>query len=228
MGSQVSIFRNRLPSCAYVFKDGSIANFVGGVYTTDDPTKAAELQDLVDGMANKIDTKGNEVFTADGKNVRVRTAKHPYIYQEAGVTTIDSDQLDPLWALKQQVREQILAEMAASNPGRDMGEYAQSKLIPANSTNVPSASGVRTISMAALEQQAKQLLNPIPRTGDPEPNPNALPNSEAAPGNTVIPDNPNVLVAGVSAADAFKAMLESQAATKAALIDTALSDAEIN
>jgi hypothetical protein len=214
--SQVYIFRNRISSCNYVFEDGTVANFVGGIYTTDDPMKAQELQNLVDGVQKKRDNKGNEVFNAAGENVWAKTSKHPHIYQDEGVKTIDSAQLDPLWAIKEKLREELRAEMGLVDPNRDMGNYEQGNLNPTSTQDIASAStggsGARSISIKELQSQLLKAQS-IQRTGDPEPNPNAVPNSEAAPGNAISADLKQD-VAGVKPSDALAALMAAQAATK--------------
>lgn len=228
MGSQVYIFRNRISSCNYVFEDGTVANFTGGVYTTDDESKAKELQMLVDGVQKKRDSKGNEVFDKDGNNIFIKTRAHPHIFQEDGVRTVDSDQLDPLWALKQQLREELRIEMGLADPNRDMGTSTPGPLVPTSTRQIASAEGGKLVNMPnALIGKLNQLMMPVARTGDPEPNPNAVPNGEAAPGNAVVPESASQ-VAGISAAESFQALLAAQAATKQAIVNPDAADAAGN
>lgn len=113
-----TLFKSTQLSSNYIFLDGSVASFVRGRYSTDDPARIKQLE--------------NEIAT-----------KHPYIYKDTKETTIDTEKLDPMWKLKQDMRAQILEEMAAAqDPSRDMGSYAPTNLSPASTTDIaPVAAG---------------------------------------------------------------------------------------
>jgi small-conductance mechanosensitive channel len=113
-----TLFKSTQLSSNYIFLDGSIASFVRGRYSTDDPARIKQLE--------------NEIAT-----------KHPYIYKDAKEATIDTEKLDPMWKLKQDMRAQILEEMAAAqDPSRDMGSYAPTHLSPSSTTDIaPVAAG---------------------------------------------------------------------------------------
>lgn len=144
-----TLFKSTQLSSNYIFRSGKVANFVRGRFSTDDPTEIKELQ-------NEVDTK------------------HPYIYKDAKEATIDTEKLDPMWKLKQDMRAQILAEMAASqDPSRDMGSYEQTKLSPSSTTDIaPVAAGagpstaVQALLARTRAAKAAELAN---KSDEPTP-----------------------------------------------------------
>ncbi len=100
--ASVYLFKSNLKSCQYIFKDGSVAYFTNGIYTTSDDEKAAQLQ--------------NEI-----------KKDHPHLSIEVGREKVAADELDPVSVLKKKLKAEILAEMQVKtqNPDRDMGMSTQ-------------------------------------------------------------------------------------------------------
>lgn len=96
------LFRSNLPSCKYIFRSGKVAEFVAGNYITKNQKEIDELNEEI-------------------------SYGHPHLFVEAGRTTVQADELDPLNALKKKLRQEILAEMdaASGNPHRDLGTSVQ-------------------------------------------------------------------------------------------------------
>ena len=106
------VFRSSIPSSRYVFKNGKVAPFIGGKYTTDIAHEIAELDAEI-------------------------LQKHPNI--TANVEEI-VDTIEPLEALKAKFFEQFKAEQAAQLlKTNNVGVSDQGKLIPANSNTVAAA-----------------------------------------------------------------------------------------
>jgi hypothetical protein len=113
-----TLFKSNQLSSNYIFRSGKVANFVRGRYSTD-------IQSEIDELENEI------------------KLKHPHIYKDAKETTIDTEKLDPMWRIKQDIRAEILADMARSqDPSRDMGSYEPTNLSPASTSDIaPVAAG---------------------------------------------------------------------------------------
>jgi len=111
----LAIFKNTMPSCNYIFKDGTSAVFVSGRYHTDDPKRIEELAAEVD-------------------------AGHPHIYVDAAEATVQKEMLDPMNALRAKIiGEYLAAQAAATDPTNDMGKSTQGPVIPANTQDIQQA-----------------------------------------------------------------------------------------
>lgn len=100
---QLHLYSCNVPSSRYVFKNGKIANFIGGIYTTHIEQEIAELDFEV---AND----------------------HPNIFVDPKRRVISADELDPMAVLKKKLRAELKAEMdAEAATGRDFGNSAQGK-----------------------------------------------------------------------------------------------------
>jgi len=103
------VFRSNISSCRYVFKNGKVAPFIGGKYTTD-------IKHEIDELDAEIDMK------------------HPHISanKEEVVSTVE-----PLEALKARFFAEFQAAQAANLlKDNDAGTSEQGKLNVANSTTV--------------------------------------------------------------------------------------------
>jgi hypothetical protein len=84
-----NVYQSSLPFMQFALKDGTLLVFKGGRYYTVNPDEIAELDAEV--------KKGN-----------------PYISVNPDQLTVEEATLDPLFSLKQQLRDQILAEQAST------------------------------------------------------------------------------------------------------------------
>lgn len=115
--STATIFKARIPSVNYIFKNGKPAIFVQGRFATD---IAAEIEELKSEIA----------------------AGHPHIFIDENEAEIDSNLINPIQALRAQIEAELRAEMAAAtNPANDMGSTTQEPLKPANSQDIAQAAG---------------------------------------------------------------------------------------
>jgi hypothetical protein len=110
------IFKARIPSVNYIFKNGKPAIFVSGKFAT---TNKSEIDELTEEVA----------------------AGHPHIYIDAEEATMDADLISPIDALRDKIRAELMAEMAAAtNPSNDMGSTTQEPIKPASSQDIATAS----------------------------------------------------------------------------------------
>ncbi len=130
-------YKNALPSCNYIFKDGTTAVFKSGEYLTNNPIRIAELD--------------TEVMRG-----------HPHIFIDPKDNTVTPEDMDP----EKRERNKWFAvfqkeQEAAAN--RDMGEtdrksdlnVANSKdLAPAMANGAGALSSVPASLMAALQTQS--------------------------------------------------------------------------
>lgn len=96
----MQVFKSSIASVKYIFKNGKEAHFINGKFLTDIEDEIKQLRDEI-------------------------TSGHPHIYVDAKETEIDTE-ADPLAALKEKLREQLLQEIAekqaaALDPNNDMG-----------------------------------------------------------------------------------------------------------
>ncbi len=77
-------FLNTIKSCGYIFKDGTRANFINGVYRTSDEHEIAELNDAI-------------------------SKRNPYILSGREIT---AEELDPMIGVKRKIIDEYLAEQA--------------------------------------------------------------------------------------------------------------------
>lgn len=111
-----SVFYCRIPNSNFIFADGSVANFTGGRYVTDDPDKAAFLKREV--------TLGN-----------------PHIYIDAEKTVVTAKELDPMAELKARIIAEYEASKIKEDKNRDLGTSNQGKLNIADTKTVGEAAG---------------------------------------------------------------------------------------
>jgi hypothetical protein len=125
---ELHIYSNRLPSCHYVFKDGSQATFVNGVYKTANPYEIEQLD----------------------KEVR---AGHPHIFIDKRVPHVISAKLDadPMAALRAQIRAEILAESAPTQMGNN-------RVMDGNSLKPASTADVAVATAGGVNGGASQQL----------------------------------------------------------------------
>lgn len=119
----------------YADMNGRSISFVNGRYATKDPREIEELDEQI-----------QRGFTDIVIDPRERE--------------IDQRASDPMFRLKEQLRKQILAEMAAAtNPKRDMGDYEPGKLNPSSTQTIASTaaggSGEASTSMARMQALLK-------------------------------------------------------------------------
>ena len=110
-----TIFKARIPSVNYIFKNGKPAIFISGRFAT-------PIQSEIDELKAEIE------------------AGHPHIYIDADEPTMDAELISPIDALREKIRAELMAEMAAAtNPSNDMGTTTQEPLKPANSQDIAQA-----------------------------------------------------------------------------------------
>lgn len=89
------LYKSRMPSCQYFFKDGSRADFVNGRFSTDEEEKIEQLD---------AELKKN----------------HPHIYVDDNEVEVDTEKQDPL----EHLRTKFIAEYLAAQKdkvGADFG-----------------------------------------------------------------------------------------------------------
>lgn len=132
----LNVYKSRVNSIKYLFKDGTEAAFVNGVYRTQDPAKIAEL------------------------DTELANNRHPILYIDSAEKTVQSDMVDPMAVLRQRIIDEYLASQAAAiDPTRDMGSTEETKLNPASTADIASASagGDGSASASALSSLASRL-----------------------------------------------------------------------
>jgi hypothetical protein len=128
------LFKSNTKSIKYIFKNGHVANFVRGRYTTSDPVKIAELMAEVE-------------------------ANHPEIHIDQNELEIDPRMEDPKLRMRAEILKDLMeANLVATNPERDMGEYSPGKMNPQSTQSIASvmAGGNAT----QLSAQVAALVNP--------------------------------------------------------------------
>jgi hypothetical protein len=108
------LYKSRIPSVNYLFRNGKPAIFVNGRFSTAVPAEIEELD--------------HEVALG-----------HPTIYVDAAEATIDVSKT-PYEAIREKIiAEYLAAQAAATDPGNDMGNYEAGKVNPASSMDVAAA-----------------------------------------------------------------------------------------
>lgn len=98
--AMLKLFKSRTSSVQYVFKNGLMAHFVGGRYTTDKEAQIAELEEEI-------------------------KLGHPTFYIDEKETEVDSTQLDPLEFIKKKAVAEYIAAQKAKE-GTDFGSSDKS------------------------------------------------------------------------------------------------------
>ena len=107
-----TLFKSNHSSIKYVFRDGSVAIFIHGKYSTANKKYIEELQNECE-------------------------LKHPHIFVDLKEKTIDTEKIDPISKLKEKLRAEILDDMARqSNPLNDFGKSDQGSFSPASTTDI--------------------------------------------------------------------------------------------
>jgi hypothetical protein len=127
------LFKTNSKSIKYIFKNGHVANFIKGRYTTSDPEKIEQL----------------EYEVASG---------HPEIHIDLNEREIDPRMEDPKLRMRAEILKDLMeANMAATNPERDMGTYEPAKLTPQSTKDIaPVAAGGNATQ---LTSQLNNLIN---------------------------------------------------------------------
>lgn len=140
VGKIMHVFFNTIPNCRYTFKDGTDANFLGGKYLTDNEVQIRELSREV----------------ANG---------HPHIYTKADHLTEDTTIVDPMVAIREKVRAELLAEMAAStDKTTDRGSYEVSGKLEGIANTDTIAAGAADSSSNDGAQQATAATTTVTPT----------------------------------------------------------------
>lgn len=131
--SVLTVFKSRAAVMGYCFKSGKVVHFINGMYATSSKDEIEEL-------------------TTECEN------GHPNYFIDADQTTIDSELLDPIAALRAQIREEERAKLIAAtgNPLRDMGSTSNERL--GGIANSHSINGLQAFS----ETQAAAAQTAIP------------------------------------------------------------------
>ena len=113
-----NLFMSYAPSIKYIFKDGTVANFVAYRYFTSVPEHVAELQ----------------------KEIKLG---HPSFYINPNEVVVNPAEQDPMSRLRKQIlTEYFTALMNKTNPENDLGEFLPTKLTPASTSDIaPVAAG---------------------------------------------------------------------------------------
>lgn len=97
-----NLYKSRIPSCFYVFKNGKQGFFVDGRYNT--------------GLSKEIEELDEEILSG-----------HPHIYVDKDEAQVDTDALDPMEVVrKKAVADYIAAQKKVTDPTNDMGSTEQS------------------------------------------------------------------------------------------------------
>ena len=112
----LSVFKATIPSINFIFSNGKPAIFVSGVYRTEVDWEIKELQKEI-------------------------SSGHPHIYIDPQETTIESDMVDPMNALRAKIIAEYVAKekAAAGDTSRDMGISIQQPIKPANTLDISDA-----------------------------------------------------------------------------------------
>jgi hypothetical protein len=120
----------------YPEMNGKVISFISGRYTTEDPKEIEELDDQI--------AKGYTGIIIDPREKE-----------------IDARAMDPMFRLKEKMRQELLAEMAAAtNPNNDFGSYQQAALVASNTRTIAStaAGGTGEQSPAATNPKVAEML----------------------------------------------------------------------
>jgi len=106
------LFMSISPSIKYIFKDSTVANFMGHRYFTTVKEHIAELT--------------NEV-----------RLKHPEFYINPNERIVNPAEQDPMSRLRKRIIEEHYAELARTlNPDNDQGHFEQQTLTPGSTTSI--------------------------------------------------------------------------------------------
>lgn len=124
------LFKSRMPSCQYFFKDGSRADFVSGRFSTDDAEKISELELEL-------------------------TKNHPHIYIDDNEVEVDTAKQDPLEHLRTKFIAEYLAAQNAKE-GTDFGTTeANTKASIATTADLGKVGGAKESLSASIKVGAK-------------------------------------------------------------------------
>jgi len=122
-------FTNSTLSSKYVFKNGSEANFIGGVYITKDPKEFLELMEEI-------------------------RLGHPTIGQELGNEFVDLKFVDPLEKVKAQaIADYIASQQRATDGSLDAGDSQFTGKIEGIANTATVAAAMGGSSSGATDQQ---------------------------------------------------------------------------
>lgn len=137
MATVKKVFKARIPSVNYIFKNGKPAIFIAGRFLTDIPAEIKELEEEI-------------------------ALGHPHIYVDDNEETVEAaDPGELMMGLREKFFKEFQeAHQRALNPDNDMGSTDQVPLNPASSTDVATAAaggdgsaGAKTISLANLRDR---------------------------------------------------------------------------
>lgn len=131
----LNVYKSRIPSVNYSFKDGHTAPFNAGVFRTSNANEIAELD-------------------AEIKN------GHPHLYVDPAEATVASNMVDPMAQLRARIiAEYKASEAAAIDPTNDMGNTNQEQVKPASTADIASgaAGGDGGASSATLSALSARL-----------------------------------------------------------------------
>lgn len=115
------LFKCAIPSCKYLFANGTAAYFTDGRYATQDEKEIEELEAEI-------------------------KARHPHIYIDANEKETEAAILDPMSSLKKRIIEDYLKEQAS---GKDMGTSGIKAGAGAGVSNSQTTAAIAAESLSA-------------------------------------------------------------------------------
>lgn len=134
-----NLYMSYAPSIKFVFKNGSVANFVNHRFFTSNPEEIKELDQ------------------------EIKVHKHPSFYINPRETRVNPAEQDPMSRLRKRIIEEYLASQAAqNNPQNDRGNTTPQQLNPTSTTNIAAvaAGGNAQQVHAKLAQLLPQGFGP--------------------------------------------------------------------
>ena len=135
------VFKSTFPSMSFLLKNGKPCIFQQGVFRT---SVEAEIKELMEEVG--------EVGRYNSRN--------PHMYVDEDETTIQSDMVDPMNALRAKfIAEYIAEQTKALDPGNDRGASVQRGVGAANTQDIAAAaaggSGISPAQLIKISQAAQ-------------------------------------------------------------------------
>lgn len=118
------VFKSRFSPCNYIFKSGTVARFLDGVYYTENKNEIKELEDEIE-------------------------FGHPHLYIDANMKEVEANK-DPMAGLRKKIIDEYLQnQAAATDPSRDMGTTTKGPTGVMNTADLSSgiSGAARTINV---------------------------------------------------------------------------------
>lgn len=115
----LQVFKSKVPSVSFFFKNGKQAAFINGKFITDVQSEIDEIRAEIGVYVNAVLNEKNQIISYDSVDVSKHTgsenSRHPHLYIDDKESELDTEAPSYEETIRMQERTKVLAEIAAKS-----------------------------------------------------------------------------------------------------------------